>query len=199
MWQRLGLAGDGRVVGDQILAGYGEPGRAYHNSQHLAACLAELDVARDLFEAPDIVELALWFHDLIYDPRRHDNEERSAATAQDCLRGAGAKPEVIARVTRLILATKHTAPPAESEAQLLVDIDLSVLGQPPAAYAHYEEHIREEYAWVSRPDYIKGRGAVLNSFLNREVIYCTGRFRAKYEAQARENLKWALSRLAAVD
>lgn len=199
LWQRLGLAGDGVAIGEHILAGYDEPGRAYHNACHLADCLRELDPVKDLLEAPEVVELALWFHDLVYDPRRHDNEERSAATCQEWLQGSGAGSQLLDHVTHLIFATKHTAPPTEADARILVDIDLSVLGQPPAAYALYEQRIREEYAWVPKADYVKGRGAVLHSFLKRESIYCTVSFQARYEAQARENLGWALTRLAAAD
>jgi predicted metal-dependent HD superfamily phosphohydrolase len=199
LWQRLGLAGDARPIGERILAGYSEPGRAYHNTRHLADCLAELDTVADLLEAPHRVELALWFHDLVCDPRRHDNEERSAELGEEWLRPAGVQPDARERVTQLILATKHTNPPADPDTQMLVDIDLGVLGQPPESYALYEQRIREEYAWVPKPDYIKGRGSVLNSFLNREAIYCTPHFRAKYEMQARANLRWALTRLAAPD
>jgi predicted metal-dependent HD superfamily phosphohydrolase len=193
-WLALGLRPDPDLR-DALLARYREPGRHYHTAQHLAECLAELDRVRHLARRPDELALALWFHDAVYDPRRNDNEERSAAWARRALTAAGAAPEVADRVSRLVLATTHTATPAEGDARLLADIDLAILGAPPERYAEYETQIRREYAWASEPAFRAGRSGFLRGLLSRESIYLTSHYRERLEARARENLRASLDRL----
>ena len=65
-----------RSLCDALLARYSEPHRRYHTLQHLAECFAAFDEIADLAQHPADVELALWFHDAIYDTRRSDNEQR---------------------------------------------------------------------------------------------------------------------------
>src|SRR5579862_8801291 len=54
---------------DRLAKAYGEPQRHYHNHRHIAECLAEFDQARGLAGDAVTVELALWFHDAVYDPK----------------------------------------------------------------------------------------------------------------------------------
>ncbi len=194
-WLALGLHPDPDLR-DALLARFSEPGRHYHSARHIAECLAELDGVRHLARRPDEVELALWFHDAIYDPRRSDNEAQSAAWARRALAAAGAPPEVADRVGDLVLATTHTATPPEGDGQLLADIDLAILGAPPERYAEYEEQIRLEYASVPEAAFRAGRGAFLRGLLARHSIYLTPHYRERLEARARENLRTALERLA---
>lgn len=183
----------------ELLAAYGEPTRRYHDATHVDACLAALADNADLAEHVHEVEIAVWFHDAIYDARRGDNEERSAEWAVRFLAANGLEQEALERVRALIMATKHVATPATADERLLVDIDLGILGQSPTVFCRYDEAIREEYAWVPEPQYRAGRIAVLDSFLRRPSIYLTPRFRELYEASARRNLHGAIARLAATD
>ena len=73
----------------ELAVAYGENGRFYHNLHHIQHAL---DVAEQLQAvAVDFtaVQLALWFHDVVYDPRRSDNEAQSAAFAERVLRPLG--------------------------------------------------------------------------------------------------------------
>ncbi len=151
---------------------------------------------RSLAESPDAVELAIWFHDAIYDTHAKDNEEQSARLAAQFLDEAGVDPGLISSVGSLIHATKHAAPPGSPDAALLVDIDLAILGQPRERYARFEEEIRSEYSWVAPADFGAGRGTILGGFLGRPAIYSTDSFCRRYEASARGNLRWAIARLA---
>ena len=65
----------------RLAALYAEPHRAYHHLGHVLDCLELARGVRDRLESPVAVELALWYHDAIYDSRASDNEERSAAFA----------------------------------------------------------------------------------------------------------------------
>lgn len=95
----------------------------------------------------------------------------------------------------LILATKHRAVALTGDKALLVDIDLAILGEAPAAYDDYAAKIRQEYRHIADVDYAKGRVAVLQGFLSREHIYHTNHFRNERETQARENLKREIEQL----
>jgi predicted metal-dependent HD superfamily phosphohydrolase len=178
-----------------LTANYSQPPRAYHNLRHIAHCLEEFDRARTLARHPLAVEAAIWFHDAIYDSRAKDNESRSAELAAKFLQSAKADSALIDHTTKLILATKSHDPNADVDAPLMVDVDLSILGQSESRFDEYERQIREEYAWVSDKEFAEGRAAVLNSFLNRTFIYSTDFFRKLYESQARANLKRSLHNL----
>lgn len=197
LWQRLGARGDASAVYNDLVARYSEPHRAYHTLQHIGHCLDELEQARHLAVNSDAVELALWYHDVIYDTKANDNEERSAVLAAEMVRGALLPDNLSQLVANLITATKHLAIPTDPDVQLLVDIDLSILGQTEDRFDEYERQVRKEYEWVSEDAFVVGRSAILKSFLGRPNIYATQFFRNKYEAQARRNIARSLARLRA--
>ncbi|HWE98064.1 MAG TPA: pantetheine-phosphate adenylyltransferase [Tepidisphaeraceae bacterium] len=195
LWRRLGTE-PGRVPDvNPLLLAYESPGRHYHNLHHIVQCLQELDSARGLATAPDAMELAIWFHDAVYDPERHDNEVRSADLAAQALADAGVPAATTARVVGLIKATTHRATPLDDDERLLVDIDLSILGRPWEEFDAYEKAIRAEYAHVPDDAFRHGRTAVLRRFLARPNLFSTAAFRSRFEAPARQNLGRAISRL----
>ncbi len=196
-WASLGAEGLGAEVLERLREAYDEPHRAYHTARHVGACLAVLDeeAVAALPERPAEVEAALWFHDAVYDTHAHDNEERSAAWAEECLAVAGVDPRVAARIGDHVRATRtHAA--ASSDGQLVVDIDLSILGAEDVVFDRFEEEIRLEYAWVEQAAFAAGRSAVLRRFLDRPAIYATALFRERHEARARANIARALEALA---
>jgi len=195
LWHRLGVPVAKLPQIDSLLKAYQSPERAYHNLHHISQCLAELDALQVQCETPNEVELALWYHDVIYDAKRHDNEKLSADQAADAMRLAGIDSSVINRATVLILATKHATPPAAGDAQIIVDIDLSILGRPQAEFDVYEYAIRREFSFVDEASFRTGRSAILKKFLDRSVIYRTEVMQQKYEAAARANLQRSIDRL----
>ncbi len=196
LWHRLGGRTDHHPLFAALAAAYSEPHRAYHNACHIAECLAEFDAVRELASRPDEVEMALWWHDAIYNPRAADNEEKSAEWMAAELSAGGVSAEVVYRISQLILATTHRLPPDDPDARIVVDVDLSRLGYAPAIFDEHAQAIRTEYAWVPEADYRQGRTRILSAFLQWPFIYQTDYFRQKYEEQARENLKRAIERLA---
>ena len=191
-WQRLEGHGDASMPWLKLQTAYRESWRAYHNLDHIGHCLTEFAGVRQLADNSIAVEAAIWFHDVIYDTRQKDNEERSADLASAVLAKAGKRDGFCQCVHELILATKHRSQPTSSDARLLTDIDLSILGQSPERYAAFEQQIRREYAWVADKDFAAGRSAVLNGFLQRNWIFNSPTFAQRFEEQARINLKWAL-------
>jgi predicted metal-dependent HD superfamily phosphohydrolase len=193
--RRLGATGDPQPLADALLAAWTEPDRRYHDLEHLRDCLAELDGAPADGADRDRVEAALWFHDAIYDPRAGDNEARSAEWARRALAELGVPSVAADDVARLVMLTRHTDPTPDPSGRLLCDIDLAILGHEPEAFDVYDRRIREEYAWVSEPDFRAARTGVLAGLLSRAPLYQTEHFRRRYETAARANLGRALARL----
>lgn len=187
-WAALGLSAP-EGLWEKLMDAWAEPQRHYHSQQHLHECLALLEPALDLAQHPGEVELALWFHDAVYDPQGKANEQRSADWAIEALAQAGAGGEVQQRVRSLIMATCHDAEPVEHDARLLVDIDLAILGADPARFAEYDAQVRAEYRWVPGWLYRRKRKEVLAGFLKRPAIYGTQWFQERFEGRARENLR----------
>jgi predicted metal-dependent HD superfamily phosphohydrolase len=184
-----------RDLFQELDAAYSAPDRHYHTAHHIDACLAQVHRYRTVATQPAEIEIALWFHDAIYDTRRNDNEPRSADWASQCLTSAGADAAQLSRIRALILATRHAAAADDSDQQLMVDIDLGILGRPRTVFDDYEAAIRREYHWVPWPRYAESRIAVLTGFLDRPFIYATAPLRDRFETQARLNIAHAIARL----
>ncbi|HEY2344611.1 MAG TPA: N-methyl-D-aspartate receptor NMDAR2C subunit [Xanthomonadaceae bacterium] len=175
---------------------YREPHRHYHCERHIDDCLEQLDALRAQAGQPGAIELALWFHDAVYQPYRSGNEERSAGWASRFLAESGADGALSARVRELILATRHEAIATDPDTAILIDVDLSILGAGRERYDAFESDVRAEYRWVPRPLYRRERRRILESFLHRERIFLTDDFHERYESSARDNLKRAIGALA---
>jgi len=181
-------------------AGYSEPQRAYHNWSHIRAMLDGLDAARGMpeFDGVDFdeVELAIFFHDAIYDPRAKDNEEKSAALFRDMCADGSPDQAGDQRVAKMILATATHAPNADLATRLLLDLDLRVLGGASEQYSAYARAVRAEYSFVPYQAWRDGRAAVLRRFLERDRIFQTAHFSHLYEARARKNIAAEVGALA---
>ena len=195
LWEAAGARGDGRRWYDRLTRAYAEDHRHYHNQRHIAECLGEFDAARHLVGQVEAVELALWFHDAVYDARAGDNEERSAALAKECLDGAGVPGLISKAVVELVMATKSHESSGNADAAVMVDIDLSILGQTEERFMEYEGQIRKEYKWVPKIIFGPKRAGILEGFLRRERIYKTDWFYDKYEERARRNIEGSVDRL----
>ncbi|HEY7635092.1 MAG TPA: hypothetical protein VH763_06090 [Gemmatimonadales bacterium] len=195
LWDRLDAAGDGNAAFSRLMAAYAEPHRAYHTAAHIADCLTQLDDSPGGAPQQTLVEGAIWFHDVVYDPRAQDNEARSAAWATEVLSGAGVSLSNVDAIRRLILLTRHTEPARDPAGQLLCDIDLSILGRSSEEFDEFERRIRVEYGWVPEPEYRAARALVLRRLLGWDPLFQTEHFRHRYEAAARNNLTRMLDRL----
>ncbi len=182
-------------VFQDLVSRYSESERHYHNLKHILAMLKELDDVS--LDRTDFIELsfAIWFHDAVYDSRWKNNEELSAQLAHIVAHRLNMPPAFMTKVTGLIMATKHDVIPTNQLQQIIVDIDLTILGKEKTRFQKYEDDIRREYSWASPEEYRHGRLAVLTRFLDRPRIYMTAHFYKKYEHAARKNLVLAISGL----
>ena len=178
-----------------LIAAYSEKHRHYHTREHVQACLEHFDSCAPQAEHPEEIEIALWFHDSIYNPLSSNNERKSADWASSFLLANDARPEVAERVHRLIMVTEHNVVTHTKDESLLVDIDLSILGASAKAYDEFERAVRKEYRIIPMFIYRKKRAEVLNDFLQRSRIFKNEPFRSEREQHAKENLSNAVSRL----
>jgi predicted metal-dependent HD superfamily phosphohydrolase len=170
---------------DEMIQAYSAPDRHYHNLKHIEDCLAALDGVAGLSERDrEVLTAAIWWHDIVYDPTRSDNEEESADLAEHNL-----AIDLRHDVGRLIRLTKtHNVQPGDRLGAIMISIDLKILGADPSTYAVYTGAIRREYAHVPDAAYRAGRRAVLERFAARPAIYPDAAFFARLEAQARVNI-----------
>jgi predicted metal-dependent HD superfamily phosphohydrolase len=194
LMRRMSIPDDGTTF-DRLRDYYSETHRKYHNSTHIIDCLQQWRVCEVAASHPDEVELALWFHDAIYDLRANDNELKSAQMAGEFLRQQNSVESTVARVEANIVATMHQASPDKLDQQIVVDVDLSILGRAAAEYDQFEDRIRDEYSWVPHDVFCQKRSEILQSFLDRDRIYSTPWFTDRYESQARNNLARAIATL----
>ncbi len=187
-------------AGESVLARWREPHRRYHTLAHLTAVLDVVDQHADLAGRPDVVRLAAWFHDAVYDPRAvgDANERDSAALAESVLTGLGVPAPTVAEVRRLVLLTAgHTVAPGDRDGALLCDADLAVLAGPPASYERYATAIRQEYAHVPEPAFRAGRAAVLTGLLALPTLFRLPPLANRWEEPARDNVRRELAALTA--
>jgi len=202
-WHEAWLSAGARALDadlhDALIASYQEPQRDYHTLQHLREALALLPRWAAAAARPAHVALALWFHDAVYDPRAggQANERRSAHWARSAAWAAGTSDETADALHALVMATCHDAEPIGPDAQLLVDIDLAILGAGEARFDEYERQVRAEYAHVPDDAFRDGRRRILQQFLDRPAIYRTPAARRALERRARANLARSIARMSA--
>jgi predicted metal-dependent HD superfamily phosphohydrolase len=201
LWNRICGRAAREDLFERLVLAYSQPHRFYHTLYHVNQSLQELDNVRKQAEHPDLVELAIWFHDSIYDPpgtapERPDNEQRSAEWAETELRACLVPAETISTVRDLILATRHDAAPRSRDAMLLSDIDLAIFGKPRPLFDDYERSIRLERSYMQEQAYRAARIRGMERFLRQEHMYHTTWFQQRYEAAARENLTRLIGELS---
>jgi predicted metal-dependent HD superfamily phosphohydrolase len=195
-WRELvGTAADSALA--ELIAAYGGQSRHYHDLRHIAALLALSAGHADSLADRDTIDLAILYHDAIYEPTRSDNETKSAELARRRLSELNVASDRVAKAVRFIEATKHAsaAPSGDSDLDHLLDFDLSILAAEPKLYAAYTHAIRREYAIYPDLLYRPGRAKVLRAFLAMPRIYRVRAVAAKWEEPARANLAAELSGL----
>ena len=187
-------------VFDGLLRAYENPKRGHHNMQHIQECLSLLEKESRPLGVIDedfgILALAFFFHDVIYEPEKGDNEARSAERASSELKKIGIDPVIISKVKRLILASKPGATHLLIEEKFFHDIDYAVLGSSRERYREYMAGIQKEFSGEKITfKYRIGRAIFLIKTLFSGNIFKTKGFQIKFTKQAKENIKFELLEL----
>lgn len=175
-------------VYDHLLLRYGEPHRFYHGWNHVARCLAQLDLVADRIINRDAVELALWFHDAVYVPGAVDNEQRSADLFREVANGV-LHHDFLTKIYSFTMLTRHDAPPCDPDGRYVVDIDLSSLASGWHRFMEDSDRIRKEQCGVCDGQFYPAQARFLQSLLDRSQIFYSEYFHARCERSARENIR----------
>ncbi len=167
---------------------YSDKKRYYHTLQHLENLLNELIAVKSEIQNWETILFTLFYHDIIYNSLKSDNEQKSADYAEQKMQTLSVPIEIIRNCKKQILATQSHVFSIDNDTNLFTDADLSVLGYSHETYTEYYQNIRREYNIYPDLVYNPGRKKVLLHFLNMDKIYKTPYFYNKYELQARNNL-----------
>ncbi|HBL15419.1 MAG TPA: hypothetical protein DD417_01290 [Elusimicrobia bacterium] len=197
LWKRLGAEGRPEPAFYRLAYAYGRKDRFYHTLEHIGHCLDEIQPARALCRHPDEMELALWFHDIVLDPRRRDglNVKDSARAGHTAARKMGLAPAAAERVRRMVMATTHRDVPRNMECRLVADADMALLGWSKRTFTRNYAQIRREHHFRTQDDFESGHVRFCGHLLRLRAVFLTGFFRRRYEAQARRNLRDEFRRL----
>jgi len=168
---------------------HSEEHRSYHNLSHIYSLLMLMEQFDDFILNHELVELSIWFHDLIYSPNQTDNEKQSAQRAQELLTPY-VPPEFLNQLNYMILSTeKHSPMLTHHDNKIFLDFDMAVLASEKEVYDKYAKAIRREFSIFSDEIYSAGRRKVLEDFLAKKNIYYSQFFKDNYEEKARVNIE----------
>lgn len=188
IWHAKGLETGQHPSLQPLLDAYSEPQRYYHTLQHLQECFLWWRHCFEWMQLPYDVALALFYHDAVYVPKRHDNEGRSVLLMHEHLRGCLSAQE-LTHIDAWILATAEHQACTDSDLKWLLDIDLAILGADSERFQEYERQIRLEYRHVPLLLYRLSRKQLFKHFHSRRPLYQTEFFRLHLEAKAKRNLQ----------
>jgi predicted metal-dependent HD superfamily phosphohydrolase len=172
---------------------YSDKKRHYHTLSHLENLFQQLTEIKTQIRDWDVVLLSLYYHDVVYNSLKSDNEQKSAELAEKRIKSIGISLEIIEQCKAQIMATKAHFMSENEDTNYFTDADLSVLGQSWEMYSEYYQNVRKEYAIYPDLIYNAGRKKVLKHFLGMERIFKTNYFYLKFEQQARVNLEKELT------
>ena len=180
---------------EEIKAAHSAAKRHYHTLRHLENLLDQLQAVKDQINNWDVVLFTLYYHDIVYNPLKDNNEGKSAELAEARLSALAVPAALVQRCKQQILATKKHLPDSDPDTNYFTDADLSVLGQDWPAYSAYAEGVRKEYSIYPDLIYKPGRKKVLQHFLQMDRVFKTDHFYNKLEASAKRNLQQELEGL----
>jgi predicted metal-dependent HD superfamily phosphohydrolase len=147
----------------RISSEYSQPYRHYHTLQHLSEFLFHYSTHSSLISSSTPFVLAIFFHDIIYQPKSNANEDESIQLFQifiqqchDAFPSSGNTSfrheswhqrldEISISVIAFIELTKSHKFDEEGEvsldAQLFCDMDMAILGSSPERYSEYSQQV----------------------------------------------------------
>ncbi len=173
---------------NELESNYSNTSRTYHTLTHLKNLFEQLNEVKSHINDWDTILFTMFYHDVIYNPSRNDNEEQSAEVARKQLQSLSVPQEMISKCIQQIITTKSHSISTDNDTNIFTDADLSILGQDWEVYSEYSKQIRKEYSIYSDSEYNLGRKNVIKHFLDMENIFKSDIFRVKYENPARRNL-----------
>ncbi|XP_067677642.1 uncharacterized protein [Haliotis asinina] len=200
-----------------IVNKYTEDQRHYHTLDHIADMCVFYNNWKQRLRNSSAVALAIFFHDIVYDPKSSSNEQdsiqmfrdfaheaeltgimhdpKSSSNEQDSIqmfRDFAHEAELDAYLKdaaiQLIDATITHVAVDNTDLKFFLDFDMAVLGRPAEGYSNYASQIQREYGHLDNATFNSKRSQVLQNFLARDHIFSTEEFTQLYEGKARSNM-----------
>ena len=182
-------------MGQKIVNAYSSSHRNYHTLEHVNHCLSILDQVPIQIDEENDLRFAIWFHDIVYDPKSEENEIQSAQIAYDWLnKQAVGNPD---QVRNLILSTANYLEPATDQLSYMVlhDIDLAILASDETIYLQYQKEIREEFSHLQDEEFLYARRKFLKAVLELNPLYAIEAYQHQWEEKARQNISNELKKI----
>jgi len=171
--------------------------RYYHTLDHLESMISGFKEYRHSFgigyRDMTTVELAIWFHDLIYDPKSIENEKKSAEHLVAFAQALNLPNEIVEELYFLVMVTTHKGIPQTKNEDAICDLDLIELSS--SKYVENAKNVRKEYSFLTNEEWKKGRLDFLNSMLEKKSIFHTDIFKDTLEVPARQNMQMEIDYL----
>ena len=185
-----------------IATRYNEPHRAYHTLDHINTMLAMAYKHRNELIDPNAVDLAIIYHDIVYDSGSKTNEEDSATLFLSTM-STELDKKLCDKICSYIIETKkhEVTTTQDTDLQMFIDFDMAILGTERHLYEEYARQIRQEYEFVPEKEYCKARANFLTTYLEQnqhgewKAIYATKLFKEALEKTARGNIAWECEQL----
>lgn len=168
-----------------IIDKYSETHRMYHNLEHISRmlrqCKNHLGGRTNQVLNYDLLKYAIFFHDIIYDPKSKTNEVDSANLFKEFSEEAKLSVELTNDViVAIIQSANHMLGSSNPNIQMFLDLDMFILCSSESLFSSYCEKIRQEYSFVPDEIYNVKRSEFLasikeyplksNYFKNHEAI-----------------------------
>lgn len=180
---------------EEIYNAYTSKGRYYHGLAHLESIFRFTEEEELKLEDRLSLNLSIFYHDIVYDFERKDNERKSADLAIERLILAGIDNQIVNRVEDLIMATYGHEYSADQLKNLMIEADVAIIGSDFETYQKYAQNCRSEYGMYPDDIYNPARKEALSHFLSRKDLFVSEKFKEKFEANARKNLQWEIDQL----
>lgn len=167
---------------------YTEKWRAYHNIEHIKACLNYFDDCKSHADFADAIEFAIWFHDCIYQLGESDNEAHSRDWFIRQSTGY-IVPAVTRHVDRLIMDTRHLSVPDSDDGKLIADIDLTSFGLPWDEYLSDSHAVQAELSLINNGCEVTSKILFLENLVDDGQIYYSDYYLTHFEQKAQDNVQ----------
>jgi predicted metal-dependent HD superfamily phosphohydrolase len=180
-------ADESSVIHQNLIDSYSEPQRHYHTLSHIVHCLSLFDKISAELHNPEALELAIWFHDVIYTPGATDNEQLSADQFMALTSGIFSD-QLRDTVYQHIMATVHDGSEFKNaDTNYMLDIDLSSFGRPWPEFIQDSDNLRLEMGNLSDAVFYKRQAAFQDRLFSRPRFFRSEYFYNHFESQARQN------------
>lgn len=184
------------MVLNQLVVLYSDPKRHYHTLDHIHRSLKEVDKYKSDIPYPDVVRMAIFFHDAIFSFTPSDEQNSSLFFKKTIGEYLECTESVCEMIEQSANHLHHNNPSLGQSTNFFMDIDLISLGDKSIRASskaiqkeYFDFHpVPQEYKHQQWKMYTEGRIAFFETLLAKESIYRVSSIKNRLEEKARENI-----------